>query len=124
VYFTYGMHWCANVVAGRAAGRARGAAARRRAGRGIETMRAAPRERAGPRPRARAGPLCQALGITGAHDGADLTRGRVRVVDDGTAPPPAPARRRRASAARARATSHSGACVPATSIARPRALAG
>ena len=39
-----------------------------------------------------AGParLCQAFAITGAFDGTDLTRGALRIVDDGVAPPTAP----------------------------------
>lgn len=97
VYFTYGMHWCANVVCG-AEGSAR--AVLLRAGRplaGLSAMRAA-------RPAARSdrdlcsGPakLCQALGVTGVLDGADLVAGRrVRLVDDGTPPPARPGRGRR-----------------------------
>lgn len=76
VYFTYGMHWCANVVTGQPD---QGQAVLLRAlaplG-GLDTMRA----RRGPRA-ARdvdlcSGPakLCAALGITGALDGVDLTR--------------------------------------------------
>jgi DNA-3-methyladenine glycosylase len=93
VYFTYGMHWCANVVC-EAEGTA--GAVLLRAGAplsGIDAMRAA-------RPRARreqdlcSGPakLCQALGITGADNGADLVVGPVRLLDDGTPPPRRPAR--------------------------------
>jgi DNA-3-methyladenine glycosylase len=91
VYFTYGMHWCANVVAtkdGDAAAVLLRAAAPVD---GIDVMRErrlkARRDRdllAGP---AR---LCQALGLTGADNGADLVRGRLRIVDDGVAPPAAP----------------------------------
>ncbi len=93
VYFTYGMHWCANVVAGEpgvaAAVLLRAAAPLE----GLETMR----ER---RPAARrdrdlcSGPakLCQAFGITGAHDGVDLLHGEVLLLDDGTPPPDALAR--------------------------------
>jgi DNA-3-methyladenine glycosylase len=59
--------------------------------RGIESMR----DR---RPKARrdaelcSGParLTQALGIIGAHDGVDLLRGPLRVLDDGVPPPSAP----------------------------------
>jgi DNA-3-methyladenine glycosylase len=91
VYFTYGMHWCANVVAtkdGDAAAVLLRAAAPVE---GIEVMR----ER---RPKARrdrdllAGParLCQAFAITGVDNGNDLVRGPIRVVDDGVAPPAAP----------------------------------
>ena len=94
VYFTYGMHWCANAVchpagvAGAVLLRAVAPLA------GVEEMR-------GLRLRARRdfdlcnGPakLCQAFGLTGADDGADLARppaGGVRIVDDGVAPPERP----------------------------------
>ncbi|MYJ82036.1 MAG: DNA-3-methyladenine glycosylase [Acidimicrobiaceae bacterium] len=95
VYFTYGMHWCANVVAepdGVAAAvllraltpldgldamyAARGPAARR-----DRDLCSGPAK------------LTQALGIDGALDGADLAaadRG-VTIVDDGRLPPPEPA---------------------------------
>jgi DNA-3-methyladenine glycosylase len=93
VYFTYGMHWCANVVG---AQKGLGGAVLLRALaplRGLDEMRAA-------RPAARndrdlcRGParLCQALGIDRSFDGADLPtadRG-VTIVDDGVPPPPAP----------------------------------
>ena len=96
VYFTYGMHWCANVVTG---ARGEGVAVLLRAAapvEGIEVMRdrrvKARRDRdllAGP---AR---LCQALGITGVDNGNDLVRGDVRILDDGIAPPDAPRHTRR-----------------------------
>jgi DNA-3-methyladenine glycosylase len=103
VYFTYGMHWCANVICGpegQAAGvliRALDPVA------GVAQMWEA-------RPAARLerdlcnGPakLCQALGITGGDNGADLLAtpgagaGRdsevVRLLDDGTPPPRRPGR--------------------------------
>ena len=88
VYFSYGMHWCANAVCGEVD---EGVGVLIRALEplgGIERMRAA-------RPRARSerdlcsGParLTQALGITGAHDGVDLVARRApfTVVDDGRA---------------------------------------
>jgi DNA-3-methyladenine glycosylase len=86
VYFTYGMHWCANVVTG-AAGE--GAAVLLRALQpvdGIELMRA----RRGGRSDIANGPakLCQALAIGPEHDATDLLgEGSVRLVDDGVAPP-------------------------------------
>lgn len=93
VYFTYGMHWCANAVTS-ADGEAGAVLIRALAPlRGIDAMRAA-------RPAARRlvdvanGPAkaCQALGIHGAHDGADLVAAdqAIAIVDDDTAPPDAP----------------------------------
>ena len=103
VYFTYGMHWCANVVTG-PAGEASALLIRALAPlRGLEEMRRL-------RPAARRdrdlcnGPakLCQALGITGADNGTDLLArsnsphtGAVRLVDDGTPPPERPAQGKR-----------------------------
>jgi DNA-3-methyladenine glycosylase len=98
VYFTYGMHWCANVVSG-PEGLARAVLLRAAAPvAGLEEMRAA-------RPRARRdldllnGPakLCQALGVTGEDNGCDLLdpASRVRLADDGTPPPRRAARGRR-----------------------------
>jgi DNA-3-methyladenine glycosylase len=105
VYFTYGMHWCANVVCG-PEGEAAAVLIRALAPiRGLPEMRAA-------RPAARSerdlcsGPakLCQALGLTGSDNGADLlaparrpaSRGvqgvPVRLLDDGTPPPRRPGR--------------------------------
>ncbi len=91
VYFTYGMHWCANVVADTPDDA--GAVLLRAAVpiRGVETMRLR-------RPAARRdvdlcrGPanLCRAFGITGAANGADLCRGPIALVDDGTPPPERP----------------------------------
>ncbi len=107
VYFTYGMHWCANVVTG-PEGQASALLIRALAPlRGLDEMRHA-REAARRDRDLCNGPakLCQALGITGADNGADLlARGRaatdkgtaavVRLLDDGTPPPPRPARGKR-----------------------------
>lgn len=94
VYFTYGMHFCSNVVcddegvAGAVLLRALTPIE------GVDAMRAA-------RPTSRrdadlcAGParLCLALGLDRAFDGADLVSGDrgVTVVDDGVPPPSEPA---------------------------------
>jgi DNA-3-methyladenine glycosylase len=93
VYFTYGMHWCANVVAGDTGW---ASAVLLRAGaplRGVDVMWQR-------RPKARrerdlcSGParLTQALGLAGAHNGTDLVRGSVKLLDDGTPPPRRPGR--------------------------------
>jgi DNA-3-methyladenine glycosylase len=93
VYFTYGMHWCANVVCG---DEDDGVAVLVRALApidGVEAMRAA-RGPAARRDRDLcSGPakLCQALGLHGSHDGADLlSGGPVQLLDDGTPPPADP----------------------------------
>jgi DNA-3-methyladenine glycosylase len=94
VYFTYGMHWCANVVALGSKGDA--AAVLLRAGEpidGLDVMRA--RRPAAKRDRDLcSGParLAQALGLTGADDGTSLLRGKLGLYDDGTAPPGRPGR--------------------------------
>ena len=93
VYFSYGMHWCANVVA-HLPGEVGAVLVRAGAPlRGVDEMQRA-------RPAARtladlaSGPakLCQALGIDGTFDGVDLRAadGPVTLRDDGTAPPIAP----------------------------------
>lgn len=87
VYLSYGVHCCANVVTGR---RGDGQAVLLRAidpVAGTEVMR----RRRGREPLADGpGKLCQALGIDLADDGADLTEGAIRIVDDGTPPPTVP----------------------------------
>ncbi|HEY5154841.1 MAG TPA: DNA-3-methyladenine glycosylase [Acidimicrobiales bacterium] len=100
VYFTYGMHWCANAVCGPAGS---SSAVLVRAGAplvGMEAMFAV-------RPAARrerdlcSGPakLCEALGVDRAFDGADLAHPghvghhrSVTILDDGTPPPRRPGR--------------------------------
>ena len=91
VYFTYGMHWCANVVCGDV-GEGVGVLLRAlEPVAGLEVMRAA-------RPKARSdrdlcrgpGRLTQAMGISGADDGSDLRQGAFRLFDDGVQPPRAP----------------------------------
>ncbi|MDP1818949.1 MAG: DNA-3-methyladenine glycosylase [Acidimicrobiales bacterium] len=89
VYFTYGMHWCANAVCGEDG---EGVAVLLRAAvpmRGLDVMRerrpAAKRDLDLLRGPAR---LCQAFGIDGVSDGADLVTAdrEVTIVDDGTPP--------------------------------------
>ena len=95
VYFTYGMHFCANVVCG-AEGRASAVLLRGLTPlAGLEQMRVA-RGRAGRPDRDLCngpGKLCQALGLDRAFDGADLVTGDrgVALADDGTPPPAIPA---------------------------------
>jgi DNA-3-methyladenine glycosylase len=93
VYFTYGMHWCANVVCG-PVGDAQAVLIRALVPlTGIEAMKA-------DRPAARRvvdlcnGPakLCQALRITSLDNGVDLITedGAMVVADDGVPPPQHP----------------------------------
>lgn len=96
VYFSYGVHWCANVVCG-PAGQAQAVLLRAlEPVAGLDLMRKArwttQRQQRdidlcrGP------GRLCQALGIDRSYDGSDLaTAGSgVWLADDGRAPPPHP----------------------------------
>jgi len=91
VYFTYGMHYCSNVVVA-SEGDAQAVLLRAVVPiRGIELMR----ERRGGRPDAiltnGPGKLCQAMAIGRLHDGADLCAGgELAIVDDGVPPPDAP----------------------------------
>ncbi len=95
VYFTYGMHWCANIVTG-AVGDPQAVLLRAvEPLEGLDAIRAA-------RPRARRdrdlanGPakLCEALGIgqwaNGVALGADVGGRSIRLLDDGTSPPAVP----------------------------------
>ncbi len=92
VYFSYGNHWCMNVVSG--PGSQPHAVLLRAAAplAGVDAMRerrvAARRDRdlcSGP------GRLGQAFGVDRVHDGLDLVRGEIRIADDGVAPPARPA---------------------------------
>jgi DNA-3-methyladenine glycosylase len=95
VYFTYGMHFCANVVCG-VDGEASAVLLRGLTPvAGLEAMHAA-RGPAARRDRdlcSGPGKLCQALGLDRSFDGADLVTGDrgVEIGDDGTPPPAAPA---------------------------------
>ncbi|MGH9225652.1 MAG: DNA-3-methyladenine glycosylase [Acidimicrobiales bacterium] len=93
VYFTYGMHHCANVVCGEegvgSAVLLRGLTAVA----GLDEMRAL-RLKAKEDKELCAGPgrICQALGLDRTSDGANLMTGDkdVLLVDDGTPPPAVP----------------------------------
>ena len=99
VYFTYGMHWCANVVCGE---EGVGTAVLVRALAplvGMDEMRAARGAAARRDLDLCSGPakLAQALGLDGSHDGVDLVAGDVVwLLDDGTPPPAEPVQTARA----------------------------
>lgn len=80
VYRIYGMHWCVNAVT-REAGHGSAVLIRALAPLdGLDAMRAR-RGRDDVRALANGpGKLCQALGISGVHDGARLDRGEVRIL--------------------------------------------
>ncbi|MEX0914071.1 MAG: DNA-3-methyladenine glycosylase [Demequina sp.] len=86
VYFSYGMHWCANIVTGSSG---QSSALLLRAGRVINGLDAA-RHRRGPRTSDRdlaRGPAClaQALGIDAALKGADVLGGSPLTLTSGRA---------------------------------------
>jgi DNA-3-methyladenine glycosylase len=96
VYFSYGMHWCANLVCG-SAGDAQAVLLRAlEPVTGLDLMRQArwrTQRRRDDRDLCRGpGRLCQALGIDGEDNGADLIGrdARIWVADDGIAPPEHP----------------------------------
>ena len=82
VYFTYGMHWCLNVVTERAGFPAAVLIRALEPLDGVATMR----RRRGPVSDTAlcGGParLCEALGITGKENGASLQAGRLRILSD------------------------------------------
>ena len=104
LYFTYGMHWCCNVVTGPDGV---GQAVLIRAGEPVSGLS----EMQSSRARARRnvdltnGPakLCEALSLDGTFDGVDLCDGSgpLVLVDDGVAPPRAPGCSRRVGITRA-----------------------
>lgn len=81
VYRSYGVHWCANVVTG---SEGDGQAVLLRA---VDPLEGADEmlRRRGRRPLADGpGKLCQAFGLDGDDDGADLCgQGPIRILDDG-----------------------------------------
>ena len=90
VYFTYGMHYCSNVVT---SAEGTGAAVLLRAVQPIAGRDVMQERRAG-RSQIADGPakLCQAFAIGPEHNGADLCSGRggIGLYDDGVPPPPEP----------------------------------
>ena len=88
VYRSYGLHWCANVVCG---GRRRGSGGAGAGPRAAEGAGGDVRGRAGIRRDvdlcSGPGKLTQALGLSGVHNGVDLTDpAGVHVGDDGSSP--------------------------------------
>lgn len=84
VYFTYGMHFCMNVVSGRVG---EGAAVLLRAAeplKGLAEMRARRRRTSARELCAGPAKLCQAFGIDRSFDGVDLVRGGDVWIAEGT----------------------------------------
>jgi DNA-3-methyladenine glycosylase len=92
VYFTYGMHWCMNVVTGPPGAASAGLLRAGEVVDGVDTARkrrTGPSGRIGPDRELARGParLAMALGVTGADNGAELLSGTDRVALE---PPPVP----------------------------------
>ncbi len=93
VYRSYGIHWCANIVLG---SEREAAAALVRAVEPVSGFDLMVERRVGLRRDVEVcngpGKLCASLGITGEDDGSSLTDpdGRIRLIDDGVAPPTDP----------------------------------
>ena len=94
VYFTYGMHWCANAVCG---DDGEGVAVLLRAAAPLTGTDRMHEFRGRPARRDRdlcSGPakLCESFGLDRTFDGADLVTGDlgITIVDDGTPPPAQP----------------------------------
>ncbi len=85
VYFTYGMHYCCNVVSGPVGF---GSAALLRAGEPVEGLELMEFNRGMNGVNVTNGPakLCQALGIGAEFNGHDLNRGPLRLLEAGLDP--------------------------------------
>lgn len=105
VYFSYGIHWCANTVCGELG---EGVGVLLRAIEPVQRLDAIRAARGEPRREADIGngpgKLAQALGITGALNGADLVNNElgITIVDDGVPPPATPAATPRIGISKAR----------------------
>lgn len=105
VYFSYGIHWCANTVCGEVG---EGVGVLLRAIEPVQRLDAIRAARGEPRREADIGngpgKLAQALGITGALNGADLVNNElgITIVDDGVPPPATPAATPRIGISKAR----------------------